>query len=153
MPTTLAAIILSLSLVACDKSDEGDSDTEALYDGDGTDGIDGADGTGGTDGSADDCMDGAEDCDTIGACFSTRTQAARSCSDADECGQEMIGTSCGCTNNWVARSDADLTDFYEALEDGQALECDWAGLASTCDCPEVDGFVCDGGTCGWNYTP
>ena len=90
-------------------------------------------------------------CDALEPAFAAETQKIRSCTKNEECGQVLIGTSCGCTRNWVARLDADTTHFYELIEQGNALECDLP-LASTCDCPGTDGFECTaGGICQWNY--
>lgn len=90
-----------------------------------------------------------ETCETLLADFEAETAAIRACTDADECGQPLTGTSCGCTRAWVARTDADTTRFYELLSDVQANEC--TSLDGTCDCPEADGYVCDDGVCEWNY--
>lgn len=90
-------------------------------------------------------------CEALEPAFAAETQKIRGCTKNEECGQVLIGTSCGCTRNWVARLDADTTHFYELIEQGNALECDLP-LASTCDCPGTDGFECTaGGICQWNY--
>jgi len=78
-------------------------------------------------------------------------QAIQSCTSAAECGQDLKGTSCGCTRNLVARLDADAARFYELIERNQELECSEI-TAGTCDCPAADGFDCENGFCGWNYT-
>jgi hypothetical protein len=82
--------------------------------------------------------------------FDAETLAIRSCSSDDDCGKALQGTSCGCTRDWVARSDADTTCFYDLIEQAGALQCDLP-LVSTCDCPGADGFICDAGICNWNY--
>lgn len=74
----------------------------------------------------------------------------QSCTDDADCGQVLIGTSCGCTHNLVARVDADPTDFEELQQDAFDHECE-VGFTSVCDCPEAAGFRCDAGTCAWNY--
>ena len=74
----------------------------------------------------------------------------RSCQADSECGQPMHGTSCGCTRDMVARLDADLTWFNALRRRGNLLGCNMP-FASTCDCPEADGFVCNEGFCNWNY--
>ncbi|MRG92255.1 hypothetical protein [Polyangium spumosum] len=91
-------------------------------------------------------------CAELDAELAKERQAIMSCTSDAECGQDLKGTSCGCTRNLVARLDADTTRFYELLQRGQDLECD-PGLVSTCDCPNANGFVCKSGTCGWNYVP
>ncbi|HVK66590.1 MAG TPA: hypothetical protein VM694_19035 [Polyangium sp.] len=75
-----------------------------------------------------------------------------SCTADVQCGQELKGTSCGCTRNLVARLDADTTRFYELLTTSQELQCD-DSVGSTCDCPNANGFVCKNGFCAWNYVP
>jgi hypothetical protein len=91
-----------------------------------------------------------------GACPATleafwdETFAVRACNVAADCGQVMQGTSCGCTRDWVARQNVDLTDFYALLQD--AGTCGY-GAISTCDCPQTNGFACIDGTCAWNYVP
>ena len=91
-----------------------------------------------------------DNCDELGAAFSSETMDIRSCVAADECGLELMGTSCGCTRNWVARLDADTTDFYALVAKGERMGCELF-LSGTCDCPAADGFVCEAGICGWNY--
>jgi len=93
---------------------------------------------------------GPRTCDAIEADFWAEAQAIQSCSEASECGQVLTGTSCGCTRDWVARNDADVTAFYDLVAEGQALECELVP-ASVCDCPPADGFDCVEGTCAWNY--
>ncbi|MGH1345856.1 MAG: hypothetical protein ACRBN8_30105 [Nannocystales bacterium] len=92
----------------------------------------------------------AADCEALVTAYQEETAAIRSCEDDAECGQVLTGTSCGCTRNWVARTDADI-DLWDSLRD-DALDasCDIGGI-STCDCPPADGFVCNEGVCGWNY--
>lgn len=74
----------------------------------------------------------------------------QTCEQDSECGTVLVGTSCGCTRDLVARRDAETEAFYGALEEVQEMECD-AGLSSVCDCPETAGFRCDDGTCAHNY--
>ncbi len=100
--------------------------------------------TGGSSGGA------IETCGELQTAFTAETASIRGCQNDGECGQVLMGTSCGCTRNWVARNDADTTYFYELIEMAGPLSCDLA-LGSGCDCPETDGFVCDSGTCNWNY--
>ena len=84
------------------------------------------------------------------AAFQAETLEVRSCSADSQCGQELSGTSCGCTRNWVATLDANTDCFYSLIDQAGVLECD-LGLFSSCDCPAADGFVCDSGICQWNY--
>ena len=93
----------------------------------------------------------ARTCDDIVTEFTAETQSIRSCTAPDECGQELTGTSCGCTRNWVARTDADTTTFYTLLHEAAAAGCE-LGLTSTCDCPDTGGFDCVDETCTWAYT-
>jgi len=91
------------------------------------------------------------DCDALVEAFFAETAEIRSCDEATDCDQVLTGTSCGCTRNWVARSNADI-DLWETLRD-DALEagCQLSGTISTCDCPAADGFACSEGVCGWDY--
>lgn len=93
----------------------------------------------------------ASSCEDLGAQYAAEVEAIRGCTEASECGQVLEGTSCGCTRNWVARNDADLTRFDELVEAGTELACEWAAWGSTCDCPEVDGYACVDNVCTWNY--
>ena len=95
------------------------------------------------------------DCPQILADFNQETALVRSCTQDSDCGQVMTGTSCGCTRDWVANLNADLTQFYDLLSD--AGSCG-APLVSTCDCPATFGFECipsaaGRGTCSWRYSP
>lgn len=90
----------------------------------------------------------AADCPDIVDAFWTEADAIRACTTAADCGQELGGTSCGCTRNWVAALGADTRAFYDLL--GEAGSCGVA-LASTCDCPPVNGFACIDNTCTWDY--
>jgi len=62
----------------------------------------------------------------------------------------LKGTSCGCTRDWVARLDADPSEFYALVELAGQLECELPFI-STCDCPAAEGFRCLDGICAWNY--
>jgi hypothetical protein len=127
---------------------DGDGDTG---DGDGDTGDgDGDSGDGDGDGDPNNCAQAFDTCAELLAAFDAETLAIRSCGSDSECGQALQGTSCGCTRDWVARSDADTTCFYDLIEQAGALQCELP-LGSTCDCPEADGFVCDAGICNWNY--
>lgn len=90
-------------------------------------------------------------CEDIEDDFRAEAEAIRSCTEDAECGQVLTGTSCGCTRNWVARLDADTERFYALIDAAGDASCD-LGLMSTCDCPEVDGYDCAGGTCTWDYS-
>jgi hypothetical protein len=94
--------------------------------------------------------DGISDCDELVAAFEAEALEIRSCAGDGECGQELTGTSCGCTRNWVARTDADTAEFYALIDKAAELGCELF-LAGTCDCPPADGFVCLDGICAWNY--
>lgn len=90
-------------------------------------------------------------CDELETAFVAQTAAIRSCEDDTECGQVLTGTSCGCTRNWVARTDADITEWEATRAAALDGECGIGGGISTCDCPAADGFACDAGICTWNY--
>ncbi|HET6582383.1 MAG TPA: hypothetical protein VFG69_03025 [Nannocystaceae bacterium] len=97
------------------------------------------------------CGTEVDTCGPIVNDYETELAEIRACETDDECGQVLIGTSCGCTRNLVARNDADLADLEEIRAKAEANECSLGGI-STCDCPAADGFVCEAGFCGWNYT-
>jgi hypothetical protein len=97
------------------------------------------------------CEEPEDTCGPIVADFEAETSSIRSCEDASECGQVLTGTSCGCTRNWVARTDADTSDWTEIREKAFANGCNLPGTISTCDCPAADGFACVNNTCTWNY--
>jgi hypothetical protein len=88
-------------------------------------------------------------CDSIEAARAKELAKVQSCSTADECGQPISGSSCGCTRDLVARKDADLGRYLE-LQKSAATVCGSGG--STCDCPAADGFACVDQRCAWNYT-
>lgn len=91
------------------------------------------------------------DCDAMVAAFQAETAEIRACEQDSDCGQVLTGTSCGCSRNWVAREGADI-DLWDSLrDDAMDAGCELPGMISTCDCPAVDGFVCNEGVCGWNY--
>jgi hypothetical protein len=90
-------------------------------------------------------------CDEVDAEVIKERQSIQSCTTAAECGQELDGTSCGCTRSAVARLDADTMRFYALLDRRGELQCET--LSGTCDCPNADGFVCTNGMCAWNYVP
>lgn len=89
-------------------------------------------------------------CETIAADFESERTEIQSCEVDTECGQVLTSTSCGCTRDLVARTDADTTTFYDLIDEANEGECD-LGLASVCDCPITAGFRCDEGTCVHNY--
>lgn len=82
--------------------------------------------------------------------FLVEAAEIRTCQLDTECGQVLTGTSCGCTRNWVARNNADTTQFYDLMDDAWANQCSLPTI-STCDCPPTNGFLCDNGTCTWDY--
>lgn len=91
-----------------------------------------------------------ETCDDVQVAFAAELAAVQTCTEAEQCGQVLTGTSCGCTRDLVARLDADTEHLYALVDLAAQRGCD-LGLSSPCDCPEVDGFACDDGTCGWSY--
>lgn len=88
-------------------------------------------------------------CEAITADFAAESATIRTCTEASDCGQVLTGTSCGCTRNLVARTDADPTTFYALVAEAGA-SCD-LGLTSTCDCPDAYGFACVDSVCAWDY--
>lgn len=96
------------------------------------------------------CEPPVASCEELEANFAAETLDIRSCTTDAECGQVLSGTSCGCTRNWVARTDADISDWEDARSELQEAECG-IGPISTCDCPFADGFACEEGICTWNY--
>lgn len=91
-------------------------------------------------------------CAEVQAAFDAEASAIRRCSSDSECGKSLMGTSCGCTRNWVARLDADTTRFYQLIDHASSTGCELP-LGSTCDCPPADGFVCVDGMCRWKRVP
>ncbi len=73
------------------------------------------------------------------------------CTDAAQCGLVLKRTSCGCTRDRVARSDADAAKFYDIIARAKAKGCNSLPLNSICDCPAADGFACVDQRCSWNY--
>ena len=105
------------------------------------------------------CDDYGHVCDEIDVCevlladFAAETKNIRYCQRDEQCGQVLTGTSCGCTRNWVARVEADLTVWNAMREAIVAEGCGIPGGISTCDCPPADGFACEpeAGMCTWSY--
>ena len=89
-------------------------------------------------------------CDEAENAVDLALERIQSCEADAECGQVLTGTSCGCTRDLVARTDADTTRIYELIDAQADLGC--GGFISTCDCPATDGFACVNNTCSWNYT-
>ncbi len=104
-----------------------------------------------------DCCDdideacGEASCEELVGAYEAETAAIRACEVAEDCGQVLTGTSCGCTRNWVARNDADLGTWNDLRDQALAAECELSGTISTCDCPAAAGFACDAGICTWDY--
>ena len=73
------------------------------------------------------------------------------CTDSAQCGLVLKLTSCGCTRDKVARSDADSAKFHDIIARARAKGCDNLPLNSICDCPSADGFACVDQRCSWNY--
>ena len=96
------------------------------------------------------CVEEFDTCTPIVGDYEAELAEIRACETDDECGQVLAVTSCGCTRNLVARNDADLADLEEIRAKAELNECSLGGI-STCDCPAVDGFLCDAGLCNWNY--
>jgi len=89
-------------------------------------------------------------CEEGQARYLAEFETISSCSADADCGQELLGTSCGCTRNLVDRADASTDAFFALQRTLGELGCDTG--ASTCDCPAADGFACVDNRCTWNYT-
>ena len=75
----------------------------------------------------------------------------QSCDVDADCGQPIVGTSCGCTRDLVARVDADLTAYEDAVQAAADQQCE-VGATGVCDCPAAAGFICsEEKVCEWNY--
>ena len=96
-------------------------------------------------------LTGEEDCNTLYSYLGQAKLQMRQCTSDSDCTPLWIESygSCGCTNNLVVNKNADTTD-YETIIDtlNKNEQC---GLSSTCDCPEVDGVICQNNLCQWNY--
>lgn len=88
-------------------------------------------------------------CEELRAERAAELAVIQACTADADCGQALAGTSCGCTRNLVARSDAGIERFGEIQAALGRAEC--GSLVTTCDCPAADGFACVEGRCTWNY--
>jgi hypothetical protein len=91
------------------------------------------------------------DCQQVSAALDLELAAIQACSRADECGQVLEGTSCGCTRDLVARRSSSIANFHVIVRRGQSLQCPATEFVTTCDCPAADGFACVDRRCTWNY--
>lgn len=91
-------------------------------------------------------------CGEVTQAHSAELAYVQYCTRASECGQPLVGTSCGCTRDLVARLDADPGVYYGILERFQELDCNVPSFVTPCDCPPADGFACVANRCRWNYT-
>lgn len=89
-------------------------------------------------------------CSELTDAFEREQNWVQYCTSDAQCGQELRGTSCGCTRNRVGRLTADTGFYFDLIERANDKQCD-LGLASTCDCPAADGFACVENRCSWNY--
>ncbi len=94
---------------------------------------------------------GPRSCDQVTTELTAELSVIQQCNGAWECGQELVGSSCGCTRNLVARADAGLEGWESLMAEAVTLGCDLGG--STCDCPAAVGFACEQSRCTWNYLP
>ena len=101
-------------------------------------------------GGGDDSAPEATTCETLEADYAAEKARIQACEVAEDCGQQLVGTSCGCTRDLVARADADTTAFFALRDQAHAEDCE-INDTSTCDCPEADGFACVDQVCTWNY--
>jgi hypothetical protein len=89
-------------------------------------------------------------CDQILDAFWIENDFIRGCESDAQCGQVLYGTSCGCSQDWVALIEADISR-WEALKDmALGAGCELPFM-SDCSCPEADGYACVSGVCTWNY--
>ena len=95
-------------------------------------------------------ISGIETCGEFLDAFNQELKHINYCTNASQCGQVLTNTSCGCTRNKVARTDADSTKFYEIISLAKAKECSLP-LISICDCPAANGFACVENQCTWNF--
>lgn len=91
----------------------------------------------------------SDSCESLDAEREQELASVQRCSTSADCGQPIVGSSCGCTRDLVARKDANL-DRYLELQQSASQACGYGG--STCDCPAADGFACVNQRCAWNYT-
>jgi len=96
------------------------------------------------------CPDPGSSCDSLVSELSATLASVQKCTSAAECGQPIVGSSCGCTRDLVARKDADLSSYFAQRAKVSELGCADDGV-STCDCPNADGFACINNLCAWNY--
>lgn len=89
-------------------------------------------------------------CEVLEQSVAVELEAIQACTEPADCGQVLTGTSCGCTRDLVARSDADPSTWWLAVDQAQEAGCDMP-FGSRCDCPSAEGFACVEGTCTWNY--
>jgi hypothetical protein len=94
---------------------------------------------------------GPRTCDQVTTELADELARIQTCAGAWDCGQELKGSSCGCTRNLVARADASLDEWQRLMAEGSDLGCDLG--ASSCDCPAAVGYACEQSTCTWNYLP
>jgi hypothetical protein len=92
-----------------------------------------------------------ESCEEVNAALEEELSSLQACSVDSDCGQILEGTSCGCTNDLVARKELDTARFRSLQGRGEELEC--PAKLTDCSCPEADGFICTNGVCGWKYVP
>ena len=92
-----------------------------------------------------------ETCEELYVELEDELSSLQACSADAECGQILEGTSCGCTNELVARKEFDTTRFRGLQRRGDELGC--TSKTTDCVCPVADGFVCTGGVCGWKHVP
>jgi len=96
------------------------------------------------------CLDAGSSCDSLVSELSATLSSVQMCTSAADCGQPILGSSCGCTRDLVARKDADLSSYLAQRAKLSELGCASEG-GSTCDCPVAQGFDCIDNVCSWNY--
>lgn len=90
-------------------------------------------------------------CDGVRKLAAEELERIQSCSADSECGLVLPNTSCGCTRDLVARTEANpehFQDLQRTTIDGERC----VSLGSACDCPKTYGYSCEGGRCTWDYT-
>lgn len=96
------------------------------------------------------CIDAGSSCDSLVSETRAALASAQKCTTSADCGQVIPGSSCGCTRDLVARSDADLSMYTSLKSETARRGCETEG-GSTCDCPPAQGFACVANMCTWNY--
>ena len=91
-----------------------------------------------------------ENCDTIADAIAEKILSARACTNDSDCGQALRGFGCGCSNDLVARKNADTTGIYALLALAEEYSCAPSQPITTCECIPATDSVCTRGYCEWD---